>query len=75
MEQMLRHVLLVDGGHNIEQPYIAIYGHITVVKELVDERNADVNARDSDGMTALTWARRRNNPIIAAYLISHGGIE
>ena len=48
-------------------------GHISVVKELIEERNADVNARTNNGTTALTWARHK--PDIAAYLISRGGIE
>ena len=77
--------LLCDHGADVEAHDIggwrpvhwaAMYGHISVVKELIEERNAEVNARtDDSGRTALTWARRRNNPIIAAYLISHGGIE
>ena len=52
----------------------AIYVHISVVKELVEERNAEVNARDDDGLTALTYARISDKPDIAAYLVSHGGI-
>ena len=50
-----------------------MHGHISVVKELIEERNADVNARDYYGRNALRWAS--NNPIITSYLISHGGIE
>jgi hypothetical protein len=49
------------------------YGHFSVVKELIEERNANVNARTDGGTTALSWARHRSD--IAAYLISHGGIE
>jgi ankyrin repeat protein len=76
--------LLCDHGADVEargnsgwRPlHCAAYNvHITVVKELIEERNAEINASDNGGMTALTWARRRTNPIIAAYLISHGGIE
>jgi ankyrin repeat protein len=44
------------------------------VKELIKERNADINARDNDGRTALTLARLINKPDVAAYLVSHGGI-
>jgi ankyrin repeat protein len=55
--------------------YAARSGHISVVKELIEERNAEINARDSNGRTALGFARQRNKPDIAAYLISHGGIE
>jgi hypothetical protein len=53
----------------------AIWGHISVVKELIEERNAEINAR-VDGMgTALRMARLYNKPDIAAYLVSRGGIE
>ena len=55
--------------------YAAHSGHISVVKELIEERNAEINARDEDGRTALRVARDRNKPEIAAYLVSHGGIE
>ncbi len=76
--------LLCDHGADVEAHDIgglrplhcaAYNGHITVLKELIEERNADINARDDDGMTALRWDIRRNNPIITSYLISHGGIE
>ena len=49
-------------------------GHISVVKELIEERNAEINAREDGGWTALTCARQRNKTDIAAYLVSHGGI-
>jgi ankyrin repeat protein len=76
--------LLCDHGADVEAHDIsgwrplhvaAEYGHISVLKVLIEERNAEVNARDDDGRTALGWARRRTNPIITSYLISHGGIE
>ena len=50
------------------------YGRIFVVKELIEERNAEINARINDGITALGWARLKNKPDIASYLVSHGGI-
>jgi ankyrin repeat protein len=50
-------------------------GHISVVKELIEVRNADINARTDDGQTALWEARLYNKPDVAAYLVSHGGIE
>ena len=49
-------------------------GHISVVKELIEERNAEINARANDGWTALTNARQQHRRDIAAYLVSHGGI-
>jgi ankyrin repeat protein len=50
-------------------------GHISVVKELIEERNAEINARDDRGRTALRLARQYNKPDVAAYLVSRGGIE
>ena len=50
-------------------------GHISVVKELIEERNAEINARINGGWTALRSARQRNKLDVAAYLVSHGGIE
>ena len=76
--------LLCDHGADVEaringgwRPVhlAAMYGHISVVKELVEERNAEVNARDDGGGTALRIVRNYNLPAIAAYLLSHGGIE
>ncbi len=48
--------------------------HILVVKELIEERNAEINARDDRGRTALRFARNGIKANITAYLISHGGI-
>ncbi len=76
--------LLCDLGANVEardnhayRPLhdAAYNGHIFVVKELIEKRNAEINARIDDGDTALWWARQQNKPDVAAYLVSHGGIE
>ncbi len=76
--------LLCDHGADIEvrsdYGWILLHnaaynGHISVVKELIEERNAEINARDDNGRTALSLARQQNNDEIAAYLVSHGGIE
>jgi hypothetical protein len=76
--------LLCDRGADIEarndrgcRPlhYAAKTGHISVVKVLIDVRNAEINARDDDGKTALSRARNYHKAEIAAYLISLGGIE
>jgi len=54
----------------------AIYsGHISVVRELIEVRNAAVNARDVDGLSALTRALNKQKADVADYLILHGGIE
>ena len=75
--------LLCDRGADVEargfsgeRPLhtAAMYGHISVVKELIEERKAEINARDNYGITALAKARFHNNPDVAAYLVSHGAI-
>ena len=76
--------LLCDRGADVEarshhgwRPLhrAAINGHLSVVKELIEERNAEINARaNNGGNTALRFARQCNEPDVAAYLISHGGI-
>jgi ankyrin repeat protein len=55
--------------------WAALNGHIYVVKELIEERNAEINARDDDGRTALWEAREKGYDEIAAYLVSHGGLD
>jgi hypothetical protein len=76
--------LLCDRGADVEarsgsgrRPLhcAAIDGHISVVKELIEERNIVINAIDNVGRTALSFARRDNKLDVAAYLVSHGGIE
>ncbi len=73
--------LLCDRGADVEarerwgwRPlhWAAYNGHISVVKELIEVRNAEINAGWS---TALMIARHYNKPDIAAYLILHGGIR
>ena len=78
--------LLCDRGTDVEARNIigsrplhwaAIHGHISVVKELIDEKNADINARLNNERTTLSFARYKSCRIhdFDAYLISHGGIE
>ena len=45
------------------------------MKELIEVRNADINARDNSGITALSYVRKNEKADIVAYFISHGGIE
>jgi ankyrin repeat protein len=75
--------LLCDRGADVEAHTIkgsrplhsaAYNGHISIVIELIEERNAEINARSDDGLTALTFAVVMDKPDIAAYLIAHGGI-
>ena len=44
------------------------------MKELIEERNAEINVRDNLGGTALRDARDVDKPDVTAYLILHGGI-
>jgi ankyrin repeat protein len=81
--------LLCDHGADIETSDIetsdedgcrplhnaAYLGQISVVKELIEVRNAEINARDIGGWTALRIAREEAKDDIAAYLVSHGGVE
>ena len=76
--------LLCDHGADVEarsdsgeRPlhFAAHSGHISVLKDLIEERNAEINARDVNGFTALRWARNHFKHDVAAYLVSHGGIE
>jgi ankyrin repeat protein len=53
----------------------AAYSHISIMKELIEVRNADINVRDDDGDTVLFIARRHGKANIIAYLISCGAIE
>ena len=63
--------------------FAAFFGHISVVKELIEERNAEINARDKYGRTALRLSRDifglaltgGLSKLVAAYLVSRGGIE
>ena len=76
--------LLCDHGADIEardedgmRPLhlAATYGHISIVKDLIEVRNAEINARNDSGWTALRYARDNDNADIVSFLVSHGGIE
>jgi ankyrin repeat protein len=76
--------LLCDRSANIEAPaengcrslhFAALIGHFSVGKELIEVRNAEINARDKDGRTARWCAIQEGKDDIAAYLVSHGGID
>ncbi len=45
------------------------------MKELIVERNVEVNARNDHEQSALRIARLYDEDDVAAYLVSHGGIE
>jgi hypothetical protein len=50
-------------------------GHISIVKELIEERNAEINSKIDDGSTSLRLAREYNKPDVTAFFVSHGGIN
>jgi hypothetical protein len=52
----------------------SVNGHEAVARLLL-ERGADVTLRDSDGRTALYWARFRNHAAVVALLEAHGAPE
>jgi ankyrin len=63
-----------EGLFNLTALSMAAYeGHLDVVQELV-ERNAEINARNTDGWTALMGARVNGKADVAVYLVAHGGI-
>ncbi len=55
--------------------WAAANDHISIVKELIEERNTEINARNDNGDTALRLARQQYKPDVASYLVSHSGIE
>jgi len=74
--------LLCDCGADVEardrwgrRPlhYAARWDRISVVKELIEERNAEINARENGGRTALWWTNADSN--VAVYLVSRGAID
>jgi len=74
--------LLCDYGANVnardengQTPLYYAAGNLPIVKELI-ERNADINARNRFGNTALGVAMHfEKDPEMINYLISKGGIE
>ena len=48
--------------------YASGYGHLSVVKYLVEEHDADINLCDEDGDTALDWAKMNGQTAVAEYL-------
>jgi len=45
------------------------------LKELIEERYAEINARDNNDRTSLRRARDENKHDVASFLAEHGGIE
>jgi len=53
----------------------AMNGHISIVKELIEVRNAVIKARDDRGWAALRLARQESEDSIATYLVSRDGVD
>jgi len=62
-----------DGWRPLE--LAALNGLMSIVKELIEVRHAEVNARDFNGQSALMAAMDQREDEMVAYLIAHGGIE
>ena len=77
--------LLCDRGADVESRsnwrssrplHLAAYtGKMNVVKELIEEKNAVINARDDREMTALGFARLKHHDNVIRYLTGRGGID
>lgn len=52
--------------------YVAYNGHISTVQFLLKETNANINAIDVDGRSALMWAVIRGYDTIVGYLLEQG---
>ena len=53
----------------------AYYGHLEVVKFLVNEASADVEAKSNAGGTPLSWAADCGNLEIVTFLVKEAGAD
>ena len=79
--------LLVENGVDLEAQsscgsralhFAADEGHLPFIQELISRYHVDINARDNEGTTALSWAINGNphpHPKVISFLQSYGGIE
>lgn len=62
-----------DGNGNVTAlHFAALYGHLDVVRSLVDVWGADINVRDRDGTLPLTYARFANQEAAVRLLLRRG---
>ena len=52
-----------------------MYGHLEVVKYLLEKGGAEVNVKDNFGMTALHYAAENGHLEVVKYLLEKGGAE
>jgi hypothetical protein len=74
--------LLVKNGADLEAQdndgmralhYATFTGHLLFIQELISRYHVDINARENNGRTALSWAR--GSPAIITFLQENGGID
>jgi hypothetical protein len=76
--------LLVENGADLEAQdrngsralhTAAGFGHLPFIQELISRYHVNINARENNGETALSWARMFGTTKIITFLQSNGGIE
>jgi hypothetical protein len=81
--------LLVENGADLEVQnndgrralhIAASYGHLPFIQELISRYHVDINAKENDGRTALSWARHGHLPYeffptVIAFLLANGCID
>ena len=76
--------LLVENGADLEAQgndgeralhCAADLGHLPFIQELISRYHVDINARENNGATALSWARMFGRTEIITFLQSNGGID
>jgi len=74
-ETALAMLLLEKGAKELKNEYLlhlaAHHGNMALAAELV-ALGRDVNARDSEAMTALHYAAQKNNPAMVQFLLANG---
>jgi len=58
-----------DNQGNTALHYAALWGHLEIVKRLVEERNMDVYTKDNQGNTALHYAALGGRLEIVKWLV------
>jgi hypothetical protein len=75
--------LLVENGADLEAQdndgervlhIAAMHGYLHIIQELISRYHVDINAREKNGRTALSWARMFGRTEIITILQSNGGI-
>ena len=76
--------LLVENGVDLEAQdnvgwrvlhEAADCGHLPFIQELISRYHVDINAREKNGATALSFASVNDHPTVITFLRANGGIE